>query len=135
MSAYVVSDAHIRALITWAAMHRVSYYWQDARREVRGDAPRTASVLYAENVRSVNARYNDCESAHGFRYSFSAADIRREPVAILKACHGYMYQACEASGWEESEAHAIIRAIEGAAVRSLPGYDAAQWEISDEVSV
>ena len=133
MSAYVVPDYHINALISWAAgqhgSNAVSYYWEGKRREVRNDAKRTASVLYAENVRSVNARYKDSASAHGFAYKPVANML--EPVDVIKACHGYGYQACETESWEQSEAFAIIAAIERSAIRALPGYsDSKAWCLS-----
>jgi hypothetical protein len=53
-------------------------------------------------------------------------------VDVIKACHGYIYQACEADDWKDTEAHAIINAIEGAAIRSLPGYqDSSAWSLSE----
>lgn len=132
MSAFVVNPAHINALVTWAAMKRdLSYYWQNRTRHIKGDEKRIAAVLHAENVRSVNSRYQDHEPAHGFRYKFTLNDATRSPVSIIKACHGYEYQACETDDWRESEAHAIIRAIERHAMHSLPGYESADWEIRE----
>ena len=55
MSAYLVPAYHINALVSWAAgkhgSNAVSYYWAGRHREVRNDAARVASVLFAENVR------------------------------------------------------------------------------------
>ena len=125
MSAYLVPDYHINALVGWAASRHgsnaVSYYWQGKHRQVRNDERRIASVLYAENVRSVNARYKESEPAHGF--IFQRVVNMLNPIDVIKGCHGYSYQACEADGWEESEAFAIIGGIENSAIRSLPGYD------------
>ena len=129
MSAYVVSDAHINALVAWAVAKQVSYYWNGRRRDIQGDEQRIASVLYAENVRSVNARYRENETANGFRYVRKATDTKREPVAIIKACHCYSYQACETDDWQQSEAFAVVESINDMAQRNLPGYDAAEWGI------
>lgn len=127
MSAHIVPDFHLNALVTWAVNkhgnNSPSYYWGGQRRKMAGDARRIASVLYAENVRSVNARYKECDSAHGFQYAPTSANIL-SVVDVIKACHGYRYQACEAAGWEESEARAIVDGIEACAMRSLPGYEA-----------
>ena len=126
MSANICPDFHINALVTWAANkhgnNSVSYYWQGSHRPLRGDAQRIASVLYAENVRSVNARYEACDPAHGFSYVPTSHNLLN-PVDVIKACHGYSYQACETSDWEQTEAHAIIKGIERCAIRALPGYD------------
>lgn len=125
MSAYLVPDYHINALVSWAAgrhgSNAVSYYWNGKRRDVRGDEKRIASVLYAENVRSVNARYREADPAHGFVFKRVANVLN--PIDVIKGCHGYSYQACEAEGWEESEAFAIIAGIERSAIRALPGYE------------
>ncbi len=133
MSAYVVPDYHINALVSWAAgrhgSNAVSYWWGGRCREVRGDERRIASVLYAENVRSVNSRYKEHDAAHGFVFKMVANMLN--PIDVIKGCHGYAYQACEADDWEQSEAHAIIQGIERSAIRSLPGYEESRaWCIS-----
>jgi hypothetical protein len=139
MSAYILPDFHINALVTWAAnkhgSNDASYCWQGSRRDIRGDVKRIASVLHAENVRSVNARYQECDPAHGFTYTATSSNILN-PIDVIKACHGYDYQACEASGWEESEAKAIVDGIEACAVRSLAGYsDSPAWCLSSAGSL
>ena len=62
MSAFLVDDYHINALVSWAAGRHghqaITYYWSGSRRDIRHDPRRVASVLFAENVRSVNARYS-----------------------------------------------------------------------------
>ena len=133
MSAFIVPDYHINALVSWAATRNgsnaVSYYWGNRRRYVRDDAKRIASVLFAENVRSVNARYSEADPAHGF--VFKQVPNMLNPIDVIKGCHGYSYQACEADGWEESEAFAIINGIEQSAIRCLPGYDESRaWCVS-----
>lgn len=136
MSAFVVTDYHINILVNWAANRHgcdaVSYYWNRAHRDVRHDTARIASVLYAENVRSVNARYKNCEPAHGFKFRrMGLGYLKITPVQIIKACHCLAYQSCEADGWEDSEAKAILDGIEAAAVRSLPGYADANWALQE----
>ncbi len=133
MPAYLVPDYHINALVSWAAgrhgSNAVSYYWGGRRREVRGDEKRIASVLYAENVRSVNARYREADPAHGFVFKRVVNVLN--PIDVIKGCHGYGYQACEAEGYEQSEAFAIVAAIAQSAIRALPGYeDSNAWCIS-----
>lgn len=136
MSAFVVTDFHINLLVSWAASRHgsgaVSYYWNRCHRDVRHDPARIASVLYAENVRSVNARYKECEPAHGFKFRhIPLGYLNLKPVQIIKACHCLVYQSCEAEGWEESEAKAILDGIEAAAVRSLDGYEDARWALEE----
>jgi hypothetical protein len=135
MSAFVVHDHHINVLITWAAgrhgIGHVSYYWEGQRRDVRENPRRMASVLHAENVRSVNARYQDCENPAGFVYQpVPLGYLNITPIQIIKACHCLAYQSCESSDWEQTEAYAILNGIEAAAVRSIVGYDDAAWEMT-----
>ena len=135
MSAYIVEDDHINGLVTWAKLARVSYYWQGRRREIAGDESRIVSVLYAENVRSVNSRYSEHETAGGFVYRIPGEwALRISAVQILKACHCYACQACECADWETTEARAIVRAIEAAAIRAIPGYESADWGIGAPVN-
>lgn len=134
MSAYIVPAAHINALVCWAECkngnNAVSYYYAGSRRHVRNDAKRIASVLYAENVRSVNSRYKECDPAHGFVYKRDLINLL-SPVQVLKALDGYSYQACECEDWEASEAFAIVNGIRHAAIRCLPGYEGASWTIDN----
>lgn len=136
MSAYVVSNYHINAIVTWAAnqhgLNAVSYYWGGKRREVRQDPKRIASVLYAENIRSVNARYKECDEPGGFKYKAIALGYTNiGPVQILKACHCLGYQSCETSDWMETEAFAILAGIQDAAVHAVDGYEDADWEMNE----
>lgn len=128
MSAYVVSAYHINALVTYANLERIGYFWQGKRRDVREDPRRIASVLYAENVRSVNARYNDAAPAHGHEYRIELSHLSH--IGAIKACHGLAYQSCETDDWGDTEAYAILQAIEGWAVRQLPEYADAEWELT-----
>jgi hypothetical protein len=134
MSAFIVSDYHINALVSWAAnqhgINAVSYYWSGRRREVRKNPKRIASVLYAENVRSVNARYSECDDPTGFQYKpVSLGYTKIGPVQVIKACHCLEYQSCEGSEWKASEAYAILDGIKNAAIRAIDGYDDADWEL------
>lgn len=136
MSAYVVDPFHINGLVTWAAMHhgndKVSYFWEGRWRDIQGDEARVASVLYAENVRSVNSRYEESTSGHGFKFKeVLGAVMHHTPVEIIKACRCYSYQACETDDWKASEAFAIIEAIVESAIEHMPGYAAAEWGLRE----
>lgn len=135
MSAFIVSDFHINVLVSWAAGRHgsdaVSYYWNGDRHYVRSNPKGVAAELYAENVRSVNARYNEDSMETGFKYeALPMGYLNISAVQILKACNCYEYQACETDNWVKSEAHAIIEGIRDAAIHALPGYDDADWEIN-----
>ena len=129
MSAEIVSSKHINALITWASRQSVTYFFNGKHRKIRFDEQRCVDVLFAQNVLSVNC----CYHTEG---SFDQVIFERDsttnlsPLVILKACHGYAYQSSETNDWKSTEAHAIVRAIEAAAIRSLPGYaESAGWSL------
>lgn len=101
---------------------------QRRRRELTRDtANRVGAMLWNENKRSVDHRYNEANDREVYRFASSRVT---NPVAILKAINCYEYQSCEHPEWETSEAQAFCAALTGAMVRSLPGYDEAEWEIS-----
>ncbi len=156
MSAYVVDRDHIAALIRGAMTRReysgglswIFFPHADGttyhRRELPiGDydrASEVAQMLWDENVKSVRHRYPECtdglpgtidDGDGGYQYGEHMPSMRTlEPVAILKACDGYEYQACEHDGWQHSEAHAFIEALRHTMIHQLPGYEDAAWEVT-----
>jgi len=147
MSAFIVSRKHIAYLIDAAEVlgsrrHSPFTWFHDGIWHTLGqdhDTPeRIGQALWCTNVASVLHRYPRDTPATapgpiGETYYYGkhrpAAHADWKMVQILKACHCYEYQSCEHPEWETSEAHAILAAIESAAVRALPGYDDAPWGI------
>ena len=156
MSAYICSPEHFQALGVFAAWKyqgtfRVDPRYVDGLKHPdavsRGFENLTnaelatlyANTLYAENVRSVSARYpNDApEQLPGpinrpdsicvtWRH-FESKYYVLSPIAILKMCDGLEYQSCETEDWEQSVAYKLLTAIRKAAIRKLDGYDDAPW--------
>lgn len=157
MSAFIVSREHIVYLVNAAMSRRLSrggpmyWYWEENGESKhdqlgQGDydkAVEVGNMLWAANVQSIEARYPDCighpenrPGTVGENCILESGDLRisweqPDPVQVLKACHCFAYQSCEYDGWKESQAHAFIKALESRAISALPGYDDAQWEISD----
>lgn len=113
--------------------------WEDEverrRRELtRETASLVGAMLWAENRRSVDHRYDeteleDCydfEEYHGASRPHGSID----PVHVLSALRCYEYQSCEHPEWEASEAHAFCEALRQLAIRSLHGYSSGPWEIT-----
>ena len=126
MSAYVVSNKHICALLA-ATEHYKFHYNETLRYAYNGqtydlkDKRRAGQVLLDQNFKSVNYRYDE-NSAGVFRYSPSP----KIPVThVLNLCLGYEYQACENPEWDTSEAYRIIQAIKDHCIQFLPGIDSA----------
>lgn len=153
MSAFIVSHDHIDALLTFAKLHRVSYYVPQSicnkpggvRVDIGHDnVTEVGRILLTENERSVRHRYDDCAAddlpgtigENAASYNFREfGELYRLPAAkkcawILNGCRCFDYQACETDDYEASLAHRIIEAIQAAAIRALPHIDDAPWEIN-----
>lgn len=143
MSAFICNTQHILALAVWAARPvpgtsgRVSADWfRHFGGSCNGDsawqdvALEYAEVLQAENLASVRARYPNHVAVDPPLFPTPRLEhcAGLEPVAILKMCDCLEYQSCETDAYHSSIAWRLLRAIREAAIRELPGYDAAPWE-------
>lgn len=135
MSAFIVSKRHIDLLLTAGLAYGKQYAlrWRvDGMRDCRELTPETASavgvMLWAENYKSVNHRYDE-KDIESELYEFKPYRAKVEPVAVLKAVRCFEYQSCEHPEWEESEAFSFCEALKAAAVAVLPGYEEAAWAI------
>jgi len=132
MSAFIVSEKHINTLVGYGSggQNPVSVRLSDGDYLNFNNSEhlaRAAEILWRENHRSVNYRYD--ESNEPAPYAFKPGLYTRQPVDILKACDCYDYQACETPDYYETDAARIITALRKRATRNLPGYDKAAWEI------
>lgn len=119
MSAWLVSENHINALISFALDNHV----------VQPDeAEGLCRVLADENARSLDARYpgqGDGDEAKNYRFHY-IADIydlirKRKPqlrfskntlaAQIVKACDCYDYQACETDDYDTTPAAAFVNRV------------------------
>jgi hypothetical protein len=145
MSAYVVSFNHINTLVSFLAQHcrqpRVTL--NDGTVLIfnqTDDCQRAAEILLAENVRSVSYRYQDDDVSNlpgviaeaGTAIVYNPIWYLPPAVAILKACDCYDYQTCENKDYPTTDAWKIVDTVRGYAIRSLRGYEEANWEIPCE---
>ena len=110
MSAFIVCDGVIDTIVT--------YIYPDMKNRY-GSENDLGQVLVDENYNSVNTRYKNHVTPHG--YKFQRKD--HKGLDVLRACQFYEYQACETEGYYLSEAATIIRWVMGKAIRNLDGYD------------
>src|SRR5260370_1227542 len=112
MSAYVVSDNHIDALVGYAIVKKASFYFHPGRIDITKDnADKIGQTLLDENYRSVNHRYRN-EIGKATRYKFKRLQVPViDPVAILKAINCLDYQSYETDDWKTTEAWAILDGI------------------------
>ena len=101
------------------------------------DAPAMAARWYAQNVRSVEARYpGDAGTADP--YTFRPVTETLDPVWVLKSIQCAAYQSCETDDYQTTRAALDLDALRAAVLaalghgpdykfRTLPGYDDAPW--------
>jgi len=140
MSAFQLPETHIGAIAKFAIQNNrgASFrcYFNRSTREY--DFEDICQVLADECFRSVRSRYPSGPlpgpvSAGDGPVPFTMRQSQYATLAhvdLLKACASYAYQSCETDNWEETEAYALVSAIERNAIRSLPGFDASPaWDI------
>ncbi|MGN6064860.1 hypothetical protein [Brevundimonas diminuta] len=134
MSAFLVSNAHVNALATFAADQGLVACAATAARQ-----------MWAENAASVRALYSDADAFWPELASldriFTYEDITLPSLwHVLKGARCFAYQACEHAGWSASTTKALCDAIQdrAAAMLNLNGprdpridrnahYEAAPW--------
>jgi hypothetical protein len=130
MSAFIVSNTHINALVRFATENNISVYGNLKQPlHVSGNEDATAQMLHDENVRSVNARYSGSTQAERVVYMIDAPLL--SPVQAIKAAQCLQYQSCETDDWKETAANLLLEAIIGKAIRLLPGYSESPWVIRE----
>ncbi|MER5754385.1 hypothetical protein [Streptomyces sp. NPDC002088] len=102
-------------------------YGKVVRELTRANAGYVGAMLLAENRRSVDHRYAEEEWEQP--YLFQSLPGVPNPVAVLKALDGFEYQACEHPEWETSEAFNFCDSLRRTAIKKLPGYEDAPWEV------
>jgi hypothetical protein len=128
----MVNKEHVAAIMAWYCGGRGprNAYEKDCERPAWREE--TSAMLHAENAASVNFRYSLMDGRE-IGHVFTLADFRRvralEPIEVVKACHCLAYQSCEHPAWETCEAKKMLERIEAAAVRLIPGYAEAYWEL------
>ena len=119
MSAFIVNDYHINALVSFAVRQGTSFYWKGKWQKIDHDsAQRFAAELYSENVRSVNARYKERTRRQGFVFTRVRTD-HLEPSDIISACDCLRYQSSETTNYERTLARKITNAIREEAINML----------------
>lgn len=137
MSAYIVTKAHIDALIRLALIHKVRHGSIDPT--LGGDEAGT--ILISECFASVEHHYpddkpeelpgpTDCYWMKPYSYS-PLGDRIPTSIEGLKLVSCYEYQSCEHPGWEASDAHRFCEALRDTLIGALPGYEEAPWEWPD----
>jgi hypothetical protein len=158
MSAFVVSKAHIDAMIRrgLALAHYGPLFWYAKDfRDIQGlgydevkkltrtltdeTADAVGQMLIDECVKSVSYRYQDDKLTNlpgptnaywliPYQYQMSWGARMPNPVEALKLISCYEYQSCEHPEWHDSEAKRFCESLRHHMIAMLPGYDDAPWE-------
>jgi hypothetical protein len=154
MSAYVVGRNHIQFLVKAAPAlakldrDKFRYFhkgtWHDIDQYDLTENIRVGNMLWQENIKSVSTRYprgtqKTRTKPIGETFVFGDDDVHvafaeYRPSQVLKSCHCYEEQSCEHEGWNISEAHSFIRALEYRAMRHVAGYEEAEWGAPDPMN-
>ncbi|MGD9622373.1 MAG: hypothetical protein AB7G47_20310 [Mycolicibacterium sp.] len=137
MSAFVVHPEHINVLI-WAGLRpainsNAELTWHYGNPTFQGRLDHSTRndigrMLLAENVASINYRYNEDHPVPDYTYQ-PPQHTTWSPGELLNAIHAYEHQACEHPEWSTSSAHQFCRALERHVMRRIPGYDDGPWAI------
>lgn len=134
MSAFVVSDAHINAIVNFtlicAPAYKLSGYSFQGEYHEWPSPEKLGQILLDENVRSVNARYSNKTEPDTFVFKRTWKAV--SAVTMLKALDCLDYQSCESSDWEDTLAYRLIEVMRQWTIGRLPGYEEAEWGIEDE---
>ena len=148
MSAFIVSKAHIDAIVTFAVgakrrVGTVKRIGQDAGQGAYVSSSdytpsQIGAALWAENHTSVDYRYTETTPvpAYVFRPKCHGSTCSKPtrlltPLDIIKLSQSLKYQSCEHPGWKASFVNDFLNRVISAAIAALPGYDNAFWGIDN----
>lgn len=135
MSAFLVSKAHIDAIVTvW-----ISFGYDGGNRlDRKAAADKVGAMLWSANLANTNALYpRDVDPVLDSivtGYRFEAVPLPAPalvPVRLLKLLACYAYQCCDRDAWTGSEAERFVESLRSEAIHRLPGYDACPWGLDD----
>ena len=129
MSAWMCSEAHFNALLTYAVAMDVTF--QDPRTNHTAITLETASaigqIMVDENVRSLISRYGADREEERFAFAFTAyPHILTAPEAQC-VVNCLEYQSCESRDWSTTLAAVILAAIEAKVISVLGSNEKERW--------
>lgn len=124
MSAYIVSNNHINAILRFADLHCSSVVGGFARQHMKMPAAgeyltKIGQILLRENVRSVNYRYREKTRPGKFEYDQDAPAVSH--IEALKLVNCLDYQSCERKDWHKSPACILLAEIKMKILEDLAG--------------
>lgn len=144
MSGNILDHEHIHVLVhaglkVWPyevdGSHLPLSWTRDGRREqlTPDNVHQVGQMLVNENHRS-HAYAMDPNNPAFFSPVYTYQDPHYtdwQEVEILRAIHGYVWEACDAPDWRDTGACRFCEQLEGRTMQRLPGYDMARtWAIT-----
>ena len=137
MSAFIVSDNHINVIVSYfigdsledglwcETLGQYHYLTQD-------NAGYVAGVLMAENVRSVNNRYDEQQSSR-FKFIYLPRTKELWSVGeIAKAIDCLEYQSCESADYYQTPAYGLLCAMRKHLLKQVAESEGVDlWEITE----
>lgn len=114
MGVYMLTKLHIDALANAA----VQFGLLDS--ESTQDIEAFGQTLWSENHRCVTVQWGDEHVPDAPTYSFTRAETRFHPLAVLRLITGYTYQSDETPDWETSRAQQLCQQLRAAVEATLP---------------
>lgn len=132
MSCFICSDLHVNALAHFAVSHKLSWRrWDGELFYPECDRQGTVNLLFKANVNAYVQRYPDVDAGRIAPTTYEPPLVSISPVALLKACDAYEYQADQWSEYEGSGAQKQIAAIRLTLIKQLDGYGSAPWDLGN----
>ena len=110
MSAFLLSDKHLGTLADAVLNYDIGGYV--ARRDRQEALAEVANLLKAQNINSINARYNEQTHLSVWDGSFLNSTTDITPLQLLKMIASYNYQSCESDDWDKTEAYSLMKELE-----------------------
>lgn len=164
MSAWIVSKRHIDVLVAGVLeaggfRHRgkfITVIEDDGVYDGEAEcmtANEVGRLLWSENHKSINARYNERTRTPNYLYAMptqyadmveeggsilsedgywvhnTRKNLRVSPGVLAKQLACYDYQSCEHEGYYKSRAFSVVLSLSRALLGKVEGYDAAEWGV------
>ena len=132
MSAWILSDIHINAILT---AYKETWKYRHCSKEHKDlepsekDLTTLGQMLVDENYKSINCRYEEKTEARTFKFKKTKL---YSPIQIWVFIDCYEYQTCEHEGWKTSDAKKFLDKIREEIIAFSEEADKAMWVLDEK---
>ena len=126
MSAWIVSEKHVLTL---------AYFYEKCFNKLTDSTliKKTARILWNENIKSVNYRYNETNKRSVSKNWLDLIDEKISNESLIKQINCWEYQSCEHPGFYKSKAYEMMKDLKivllNEIVSKTTAYELAPWGI------